>query len=189
MALQIITIDSQKEKLLRTNAERIETNEWPLALEIAEQLFLALKPYIPAAGLAAPQIGISKAIFIFSFDRDPKNLEVVINPSFEPISEIKTEGWEACFSVILSQRDWKVAKIARYETIRATYLNREEKKIEKVLDGFAAKVFQHECDHLQGIVNIDRKDAILKSFNSKEELLTFMESIKKSDVAKYKKPQ
>jgi len=61
-----------------------------------------LKPYLPAAGLAAPQIGISKSVFIFSFDRGPKNLEAVVNPRFVPIEDTKVEGWEGCFSVMLS---------------------------------------------------------------------------------------
>lgn len=73
--LKIITLDSREEVVLKTKAEPIGKNELPWAREIAEKLLLALEPHLPAAGLAAPQIGISKAIFIFSFDRDPKHLE------------------------------------------------------------------------------------------------------------------
>ena len=80
--VQIVTIDSPLQHVLKTKTEQLQANELPLAREIVEKLLLALKPHLPAAGLAAPQIGISKSVFIFSFDRDPSNLEGVINPSF-----------------------------------------------------------------------------------------------------------
>jgi len=111
---------------------------------------------------------------------------VVINPTFISLEERQTEGWEGCFSVILSERDWKVVSISRYETIQVAYLNQEGKKIEKILEGFAARVFQHECDHLQGIVNIDRQDAAIKSFESKEAMLGFLQTIKEKDSIRHK---
>ncbi len=187
--LKIVTLDSPGQAILKQPTEPINEKELSLAREIAEKLFLALKPYLPAAGLAAPQIGISKAVFIFSFDRDPKNLEVVINPAFEPIGSSRIEGWEACFSVILSEGTWKIAKIPRYETIKVTYLNLEGEKIEKILEGFAAKVFQHEYDHLQGIESIDREDAVIKTFSTKEDLLSYMEAVKNEDTTRYNKPR
>ncbi len=126
--------------------------------------------------------------FIFSVDRDPNNLEGVINPYFVPCGATKIEGWEGCFSVMLSNGTWKLAKIPRYETIRVQYLNPNGEKIEKVLEGFAAKVFQHEYDHLQGVENIDREDAVIMDFASKEEMMSFMQEVKKEDALRYKKP-
>jgi peptide deformylase len=186
--LKIVTVGSPLEGVLHKKTEEINEEELPLAREIAEKLFLALEPHLPAAGLAAPQIGISKSVFIFSFDRDPKNLEVVINPSFEPIGNAILESWEGCFSVILSEKTWKLAKVPRYDTIRATFFDLDGKKTEKILEGFAAKVFQHEYDHLQGIKNIDREDAIVKAFDSKEDLLNYLQEVKKEDSNHYLKP-
>lgn len=186
--VQIVTIDSPLQHVLKTKTEPLQANELPLAREIVDQLFLALKPHLPAAGLAAPQIGISKSVFIFSFDRDPNNLEGVINPSFTPVGDVKIEGWEGCFSVMLSDNTWKLAKIPRYETIKVQYLNMEGERVEKILDGFAAKVFQHEYDHLQGIENIDREDAVVRDFTSTKEMLDFMEQVKKEDSLRYKRP-
>lgn len=187
--LKIVTVDSPLKDVLKKKTEEIKENELPLASEIAKKLFLALTPYLPAAGLAAPQIGISKSVFIFSFDRNPENLEAVVNPSFTPADSRKIKGWEACFSVILSNGVWKIAEVPRYEKIRVTYLNLKGERIEKILEGFAAKVFQHEYDHLQGIENIDREDAVVKTFDTKEELLTYMQEIKKQDSEHYKRPQ
>lgn len=149
--IKIVTIDSPLQHVLKAKTEDIQTDELALAKEIANKLFSALRPYFPAAGLAAPQIGISKSVFIFSFDRDPNNLEVVINPYFTPIGDTKIEGWEGCFSAILSDGTCKIAKIPRHETIKVQYLNINGEKVEKLLEGFAAKVFQHEYDHLLGI--------------------------------------
>lgn len=186
--VQIVTIDSPLQHILKAKTEQLQKNELPLAREIVDKLFLALKPYLPAAGLAAPQIGISKSVFIFSFDRDPSNLEGVINPSFTPVGDAKIEEWEGCFSVMLSNNSWKLAKIPRYETIKVQYLNVEGERIEKILKGFAAKVFQHEYDHLQGVENIDREDAVVMDFASREEMLDFMKQVKKDDSLRYKRP-
>jgi peptide deformylase len=180
--MKIVTIDSPLQDILNKKTENIQETELWLAREISEKLFLSLKPYLPAAGLAAPQIGISKSVFIFSFNRDPQHLETVINPSFFPVGDEKIESWEGCFSVILSNGIWKLAHIPRYKTIQVTYLNLEGKKIEKILEKFAAKVFQHEYDHLQGITNINREDALVQNFKTKEALLNFMQQVKKQEI-------
>jgi len=187
-AAEIVTIDSPEAHILKTKAEKIEDQELGLAKNIGRQLFLSLEPFSPAAGLAAPQIGINKAVFIFSCDRDPKNLEVVINPAFKPVGNEKVEGWESCFSAILKTGIRKCAKISRYEKIKATYLNPEGEIVEKILEGFAAKVFQHEYDHLQGYVNIHLEDAEVKTFEAHEEYVTFMQEVKKQDAARYARP-
>ncbi len=185
---RIITIDSPQGSVLKKIAEPIKLQEFPLAKEIAQALFDSLKPYLPAAGLAAPQIGISKSIFIYSYDRNPDNLTVVINPSFVPIGEETIEEWEGCFSVLLSRNTWQIAKIPRYKKIRITYTTLEGETIDHVLEGFAAKVFQHEYDHLQGVENIYRKDATVKAFGNKDELEEFFKNIKKTDAEHYLKP-
>lgn len=185
---EIVTIDSPQADVLKTKAEQIQENELGLAKEIGRQLYLSLEPFFPAGGLAAPQIGISKAVFIFSPNRDPKNLEVVINPTFTPVGNEKVEGWESCLSAILKTGVRKCAKVPRYEKIKVTYLNQDGEVIEKVLAGFAAKVFQHEYDHLQGYVNIDREDADVKTFETQEEYLAFMQEVRKQDAARYSSP-
>ncbi len=187
-AFDIITIDIPQAQILKTKTEHILPHELLLAKEIADQLYQSLAPYFPAAGLAAPQIGISKSIFIYSYDRDPKNLEAVINPTFEPIGDEKVEGWEGCFSAILKTGACECAKIARYASIRVSYLTTQGEKIEKILEGFAAKVFQHEYDHLQGHVNICRQDAEVKRFQNQQEFIAFMQEVKRQDAAHYRKP-
>jgi len=184
----IVTINSVDHSVLTQKTEQIHEDELPLACTIADKLFQALQPYFPAAGLAAPQIGINKALFIYSYDRDPAHLQVVINPTYQPIGNQMVIGWESCLSVMASHGPWKVAKLARYEKIKAHYKNLEGEEVDILLDGFAAKAFQHEYDHLQGIVNIYRKDAEIRVFETKESLFDFMQQVKKEDSLHYKNP-
>lgn len=186
--IEIVTIDSPEAQVLKIKTEDIREDELALAEEIADQLYHSLAPFFPAAGLAAPQIGISRSIFIFSYDRDPKNLEAVINPTITPIGDEKVEGWEGCISAILKTGAYECAKIPRYATIRVSYLTTKGEKVEKILEGFAAKVFQHEYDHLQGYVNLCRQDAEVKTFQNKQEFIDFMQDVKKQDAARYLKP-
>lgn len=185
----IVTIDSPQSAVLRQKTELIRIEELPLANEIADKLHAALKPHLPAAGLAAPQIGISKAVFIYSYDRDPAHLETVINPQYAPTDDRKVEGWEGCFSCILTNGNPTVAKIPRYERINVTYLNAAGEKVVKKLEGFGAKAFQHEYDHLQGMCVVDRKDAVVKKFDSEAEMKNFLQAVKRDDATRYVAPK
>jgi len=108
----ILTIDGPQQDLLRLKTEDLAKGELSLARDIYDKLYQALAPHFPAAGLAAPQIGILKSLFIYSYDRDPKNLEAAVNPCFVPMSDERVEGWEGCLSVIICV--WKLARVPRY---------------------------------------------------------------------------
>lgn len=182
--VKIVTVNSLEKDILKRKTVDIQLEELSLAREIVEKLYAALAPFGSAAGLAAPQIGISRSIFIYSFDRDFDHLEVVINPTLNPVGTKALKGWEGCFSVILGDV-WKLAYVPRYEMIDVTYLTLEGKKVEKRLSGFAAKVFQHEFDHLQGIESINREDAVVREFPDEEALMSFLEEVKIKDSKRY----
>ncbi len=186
--LKIVTVDGVKQAILRYKTEDFHESEFPIAREIAEKLFATLMPHMPAAGLAAPQIGFNRSIFIYSFDRTPENLEVVINPFFELVDRTQVKEWEACFSAQFKDGSYKIAKLPRYKKIKVSYYNLEGELVKKVLEGFAAKAFQHEYDHLEGIVNIHHKDAVVKSFDTREEFLEYMETVKNKDSNYYSPP-
>ena len=190
-AMKIVTIDHDPTNCLTTKATAIPMTKDGLAdaTKIVKQMEKTLLPLMPAAGLAAPQIGISKQIFIYSWDRTTEHLEVAINPSFKPIGNETISSWEACFSAMLSKGKIKAAFLKRYKRIAVTYTDLEGKIYHKTLEDFAAKVFQHEYDHLQGIVNVTRQDAEVKTFNSKEEMTEFMINVKKKDSVSYIKPK
>jgi peptide deformylase len=117
------------------------------------QLKAANGAHESAAGMAANQWGIKKRIFIFSPNGSDaeKPLEVMINPSYLPyLRHMEKEpamaaAYEGCFSVPLT-----TGIVNRYEAIMATYYNPKGKKIERIMEGWEARVFQHETDHLNG---------------------------------------
>ena len=106
------------------------------------------------AGLAAPQIGINIQLVIFGFkknDRYPDAEEVpftvLINPKITPIGDEIEDGWEGCLSVPGLR-----GVVPRYKKISYQGTDQYGKKIERNVDGFHARVVQHECDHLFGIL-------------------------------------
>ena len=120
---------------------------------VPEQLKAAGAPFLGAAGMAANQWGLKRRVFIFTPDgsEEGKRQEVMINPRYTAyLRKGETEpsmvaGYEGCFSIPLT-----VGLINRYQAIVAYYETPEGEKIEKIMEGWDARVFQHETDHLDG---------------------------------------
>lgn len=105
-------------------------------------------------GLAAPQIGVNLRVVIFGAEKNPRYPDadavpstVLINPVLTPLSEAMEEGWEGCLSIPGMR-----GKVPRYTQLR--YQGRDEygALIDRTVKGFHARVVQHECDHLDGIL-------------------------------------
>ncbi len=107
------------------------------------------------AGLAAPQIGVPLRVVIFGdagrnvrYPEAPVVPEtVLINPVLEPLSEELEEGWEGCLSVPGLR-----GVVPRHVHLRYRGFNAAGQAIDRTVDGFQARVVQHECDHLDGIL-------------------------------------
>jgi peptide deformylase len=136
-------------------------------------------PFVSSVGIAAPQIGISKQMFVIASPDDDNNLTImaVVNPKIVKTSKnfvVLTSG-ESCLSV----QSIKNGKVARYEKIRWTgYLVNLQtgelvKKEISPLDGYLGIVFQHEYDHLAGILFKDIMEDRELSEQEKEFLLQF----------------
>ena len=104
------------------------------------------------AGLAAPQIGVDLQLVIFGFQRNerypeapPVPMTVLINPQITPIGDAMVDGWEGCLSVPGLR-----GEVPRYARIRYTGFDLQGQAVEREVDGFHARVVQHECDHLIG---------------------------------------
>jgi peptide deformylase len=104
------------------------------------------------AGLAAPQIGVDLAVVLFGFDHNPRYPDappvprtVLINPVVTPLDAGEDEGWEGCLSVPGLR-----AIVPRWSRIRYTGRDPEGQAIDRIAEGFHARVVQHECDHLIG---------------------------------------
>jgi peptide deformylase len=188
--MTIVTIFNDKTGCLSTKADNIALTPAGLteARSIVQQLLQSLTPLMPAAGLAAPQIGISKQIFIYSWDRTLENIEAVLNPVIVEYGEESYFSWESCFSTIQENDVSQAVYISRAKSLIVEYVNREGKTVKQKLEGFAAKAFQHEYDHLQGIVDTQKENIQLNTFPSKQALIDFMTQIKKEDSLSYLKP-
>jgi len=106
------------------------------------------------AGLAAPQIGVDLQLVIFGFERNerypdapPVPQTVLINPVITPQGEAMEEGWEGCLSVPGLR-----GVVPRHTRIRYAGFDAEGRSIEREAEGFHARVVQHECDHLMGVL-------------------------------------
>lgn len=106
------------------------------------------------AGLAAPQIGIGLRVVVFGVDSNPRYPDaeavpqtVLINPEIKPLSEHREDGWEGCLSVPGLR-----GVVPRYTHIRYSGFDTEGNRIEREAQDFHARVVQHECDHLDGVL-------------------------------------
>ena len=106
------------------------------------------------AGLAAPQIGVNLQLVIFGFQRNvrypdapPVPETVLINPVLTSLSDEQEEGWEGCLSVPGLR-----GVVPRWTRLHYEGFDRYGERISRDADGFHARVVQHECDHLAGIL-------------------------------------
>jgi peptide deformylase len=106
------------------------------------------------AGLAAPQIGVNLQLVIFGFkqnqrypDAPPVPETILINPVLTPLGDEQEEGWEGCLSVPGLR-----GMVPRWARLRYEGMDQHGMAIKREVDGFHARVVQHECDHLAGIL-------------------------------------
>jgi len=110
------------------------------------------------AGLAAPQVHVSQQVVVFEVQANPRYPDapsiprtVLINPTLTPLTTDIEEDWEGCLSV----PDLR-GRVPRYPAVRIQAWDRHGQRLEYDVTGFHARVAQHECDHLQGTVYLDR---------------------------------
>ena len=106
------------------------------------------------AGLAAPQIGVPLRVVIFGMDYNPRYPEAqpvpyteLVNPVLTPLGDEREDGWEGCLSVPGFR-----GVVPRYTRLRYRGYDPEGNPIERECSDFHARVVQHECDHLDGIL-------------------------------------
>ena len=132
----------------------------------------------PGVGLAAPQVDISEQLIVVEYSEDeeeeddnesiekppkPKKLFVMINPEIVKSSEEKVMGVEGCLSIPGIQ-----GEVERNEAVQVKGLNRHGKPQKLKLHGWMARIFQHEIDHLNGVLFTDRAERLWK-FQDEEE--------------------
>lgn len=126
------------------------------------------------AGLAAPQVHVPLRLVIFHApaarsEGEPVPLTVLINPEIEPLDAELQVGYEGCLSL-----PGMTGAVPRWRRIRYRGLDRDGNPVERVAEGFHARVVQHECDHLDGVLYPSRMPD-LSQFGFVEEMRRRME--------------
>ena len=162
---KILTIDDDKNlKLLRTRSEPVKRIDKKIK-DLVQDIFDTIEAN-PAIGLAAPQIGVLKRMFGLKLSEnsgeeaegaEEKTLPpmIMINPEILEQSEDMERGYDACLSI-----PGKMGYTDRHVRLKVRYQDETGRKITREFEGWNARVIQHELDHLDGILFIDR----LKSY-------------------------
>ncbi len=161
--MAILKIARMGHPVLRAPAAPIDD---PTAPEVHQLIVDMYETMVDAhgAGLAATQVHVPKRLVIFRVaveevtpaeDGALLPLTVLINPVLEPLGDAKSEDWEGCLSVPGLR-----GLVPRYDCIRYRGLAPDGSTIDRVADGLHARVVQHECDHLDGILYAQRMRAL-----------------------------
>jgi peptide deformylase len=146
LSVAVRPILTQEHPILRQKARKVtkvDASIVRLLDDLAETMYAA-----PGAGLAAPQIGVSLRVCVVKGDENQHY--GLVNPVI-----IKAEGSQIGYEGCLSIPGW-VGEVERYETVVVKGLNRRGKEVRIKASGFTARAFQHEIDHLDGILFTDR---------------------------------
>jgi peptide deformylase len=161
-------------KVLRQHAELVDQVDSSNIQQIIKAMQTALAA-TEGVGLAAPQISQLKRIIIIASrpsSRYPNaplmSPTIMINPVFEALSDEKEKDWEGCLSIPGIR-----ALVPRYKAIQVQYNDEQGCAIEQKLEGFVARVFQHEADHLEGKVYLDRVENSADIISESEYLKLF----------------
>ena len=148
---------------LRERAKPVETFATPELRALLQDLTdtMAAKS---GAGLAAPQIGVSQRVVIFGVDHNPRYPDaepvpftVLVNPKLVMLTREIDEDWEGCLSVPGMR-----GVVPRYKKLRYSGFDIDGNPFERIAEGFHARVVQHECDHLDGILYPQRMKDLTK---------------------------
>jgi len=117
----------------------------------------------PGVGLAAPQVGVSQRVIVVEYSKDdedeeaPKKLYVVVNPELKVTDASPVKGVEGCLSL-----PGLLGEVERSQALTVKGLNRHGSPVRIKAAGWLARIFQHEVDHLDGVVFTDRASRIWK---------------------------
>lgn len=137
-------------------------------------------------GIAAPQVNESKRIFIISSKPNPRYPNApelgpiaLINPQIISYSKEKEKDWEGCLSIPGIR-----GLVPRHKSIKVKYQTRDGEEVENEFTDFIARIFQHELDHLDGIVFLDRIDSNKDLVTEKEYQKLIIEKMEEIDLEK-----
>lgn len=157
--MAILKIAQMGNPVLRRPADLVPTKsiKSPILQKFIDDMIETMREY-SGVGLAGPQVHESLQIVVIEAHENPRYpqtptipLAVLINPTVEPLTDETDEDWEGCLSI----PDIR-GKVPRYREVRVRAHDREGKELDFSVKDFFARVIQHEHDHLQGILFLDR---------------------------------
>ena len=157
--MAILKIAKMGHPVLRQPAEEVVDPTAPEIQRLVQDMLETMED-ADGAGLAAPQVHVPLRVVIFHVPagRDEENpqpvpLSVLINPVVEPLTDEVGTDWEGCLSV-----PGMMGAVPRFTKVRYRAVSLEGEPIDRVAEGFHARVAQHECDHLDGILYPQQMD-------------------------------
>jgi peptide deformylase len=154
---------------LRQLAQPIDNSQDPSVQALIDRMLEMMKQ-AGGVGIAAPQAGVSTQLVIVASRPTPRYPDApemvptpMLNPQMLAHSEDMEKGWEGCLSVPGIR-----GLVPRYSSVTISYLDRVGQPQEQTLEGFVARIFQHEYDHLQGVVFIDRVEQTTELMSEQE---------------------
>jgi peptide deformylase len=160
--MSILKVARMGHPVLRTVALPVDPGEigTPRFQQLVDDLIDTMREY-QGVGLAAPQVHVSQRVFVAALGSDDEDEAgeaiVLVNPEIKPASSARVEDWEGCLSI----PDLR-GLVPRLEAVHVSALDRHARRVELRASGFSARVLQHEYDHLDGVLFLDR----MRSFES-----------------------
>ncbi|MGW0866332.1 peptide deformylase [Streptomyces sp. NPDC002611] len=168
-----LTIVAAGDPVLRRGTEPYEGQlEAALLARFVEALRVTMRA-APGVGLAAPQVGVPLRIAVIEDPapvpedvrlvrgRVPQPFRVLVNPVYEPVGDARAAFFEGCLSV----PGWQ-AVVARHAEVRLTGQDEHGRALDEVFSGWPARIVQHETDHLDGVLYLDRAESRSLSSNA-----------------------
>jgi peptide deformylase len=151
--MAVRTVRKMGDSVLLQRAAEVDQFDTPELHALIQDMHDTMEA-MDGAGIAAPQIGVSLRVVIFGVGKNPRYPDaeqvpytVLINPKLTPLGSEMEDGWEGCLSVPGLR-----GIVPRHARLHYTGLDQYGKVIDRIASGFHARVVQHECDHLDGIL-------------------------------------
>ncbi|KUF43835.1 peptide deformylase [Myroides marinus] len=151
--MHVFQVDNpQEEQVLRAMCEEVLPTDENLKYLIARMYKTVQSEEKPGVGIAAPQVGINRRVFLVQrMDKEGEPFEFFINPEIVWYSKIQRRGDEGCLSIADAY-----GQVHRSLAIQITYYDLSGEHFQEVVEGFTAVIMQHEFDHLNGVLFTDR---------------------------------
>src|SRR3989344_8780836 len=175
---ELLQVAQLGHQILRKKAKQVKEVKNPTVQKLIDNLIATVMD-VDGVGIAAPQVYKSLRIFILASHPNPRypkapkmNPTAIINPKIISYSKEKKKDWEGCLSIPGIR-----GLIPRHYSINVEFTNRDGARLKKTYKDFVARIFQHEHDHLEGIMFVDRVESS-KDLISEKEYQKMMKKIK-----------